>query len=71
MARKKSCTEKREQVMRGERALESDMCLNGGSTHTPDPVHQLDLFVQLHHEDDKEDYGEDHLADGDGGVTSV
>lgn len=31
----------------------------------------MDLLVQLHHEDDEEDDGEDHLADGHGGVASV
>lgn len=48
------------------------MCLRcKAGTHTPDPVHHLDLLVQLHHEDDEEDDGEDHLADGHGGVASV
>lgn len=40
-------------------------------THAPDPVDHLDLLVHLHHEDTKEDHGEDHLADGHGGVASI
>lgn len=40
-------------------------------THTPNPVDQLKLLVQLHHEDAKEDHGEDHLTDGQRGVASV
>lgn len=39
-------------------------------THTPEPVDHCELLVQLHHEDDKEDYGEHHLTDGCGGVAS-
>lgn len=34
------------------------------NTYTPDPVDHLELLVQLIHEDNKEDNGEDHLTDG-------
>lgn len=37
----------------------------------PQPVDHLDLLVQLHHEDDEEDDGEDHFADGHGRVASI
>lgn len=33
-------------------------------TYGPKPVDGLQLFIQLHHEDDEEDDGEDHLANG-------
>lgn len=43
--------------------------VNGGEgtfrlciTYSPKPVDELELFIQLHHEDDEEDDGEDHLA---------
>lgn len=42
-----------------------------GGTHTPEPVDHLDLLVHFHHEDAKEDYGEDHLTDGDSRVSAV
>lgn len=38
---------------------------------TPGPVDQLKLLVQVHHEDAEEDHGEDHLTDGQSGVTSI
>lgn len=38
---------------------------------TPHPVDHHDLFVQLHHEDAKEDHGKDHLTDGHSRVTSI
>lgn len=38
---------------------------------TPHPVDHLELLVHLHHEDAKEDHGEDHLTDGQSGVTAV
>ncbi len=31
----------------------------------------MDLLVQIHHENAEEDHGEDHLADGHGGVASI
>lgn len=40
-------------------------------THAPHPVDQLELLVQIHHEDAEEDHGEDHLADGHGRVASI
>lgn len=42
-----------------------------GRTHTPEPVDQLELLVHVHHEDEKEDHGEDHLTDGDSRVSAV
>lgn len=40
-------------------------------TYRPEPTDHQKLLVQLHHEDDHEDDGEDHLTDGHSGVASV
>jgi len=74
MARKKSCTE--EGSRRWRTKLPGTLMCRCALvcvqiTHTPDPVDHLDLLVQLHHEDDKEDDGEDHLADGNSRVASI
>lgn len=42
-----------------------------GRTHTPEPVDHSDLLVHFHHEDGKEDHGEDHLTDGDTRVSAA
>lgn len=42
-----------------------------GRTHTPEPVDHQELLVHVHHEDAKEDHGEDHLTDGDSRVSAV
>lgn len=31
----------------------------------------MDLLIQVHHKDAKEDHGEDHLADGHSGVAPI
>lgn len=40
-------------------------------THAPDPVDQVELLVKLHGEDDEEDDGKDHFADGHGSIASI
>lgn len=40
-------------------------------TYAPKPVDGLQLFIQLHHEDDEEDDGEDHLANGHRWISAV
>ena len=40
-------------------------------TYRPGPADDLELLVQLQHEDDHEDDGKHHLTDGHGGVAGV
>lgn len=40
-------------------------------TYTPEPVDDLELFIQLHHEDDKEDDGKDHLTNSHRWVSAI
>lgn len=40
-------------------------------THTPNPVDELELFIQLHHEHDKEDDGEDHLTNSHRWISAI